>query len=178
MQSYLHLRQGRQSGRRPLWFNLPQSLPQHGAGDHRDSQSGRNSTLQSLQRNFLGSIAIMMWGVLPLLRLMAGEIPPLQLTSMSLLMASLVTYVLHRHFSRKQGKLVLSTRSHKYSDITSPIAGSLLGSEATLENPKFETRSTKVLYLLHATVSSAGNAFPLASCASHANGVTTKGSEM
>jgi drug/metabolite transporter (DMT)-like permease len=50
--------------------------------------------------NFLGSIAIMMWGVLPLLRLMAGEIPPLQLTSMSLLMASLVTYVLHRHFRK------------------------------------------------------------------------------
>ncbi|MGM0758784.1 MAG: DMT family transporter [Thermodesulfobacteriota bacterium] len=47
--------------------------------------------------NFLGSIAVLMWGALPLLRVMADDIPPLQLTCMSLFMASLVTWVLSGH---------------------------------------------------------------------------------
>ena len=50
-----------------------------------------------IKGNFLGSIAVLMWGVLPLLRLMAGEIPPLQLTAMSLCMASAVTFLVYGH---------------------------------------------------------------------------------
>jgi drug/metabolite transporter (DMT)-like permease len=45
--------------------------------------------------NLLGGIAVLMWGALPLLRLMAEEIPPLQLTTMSLFMAAVVTSGLH-----------------------------------------------------------------------------------
>ncbi len=56
--------------------------------------------------NFLGIIAVLMWGFLPLLRLMAGEIPPLQLTCMSLFLASLVTFLLN-------GYLKLSSRDRK-----------------------------------------------------------------
>ncbi|MFP4259439.1 MAG: DMT family transporter [Desulfovermiculus sp.] len=67
----------------------------------------RNETFKG---NFLGSIAILMWGVLPLLRLMAGEVPPLQLTTMSLFMASLVTYVLHRYL-RKPSRERIKTRA-------------------------------------------------------------------
>jgi len=60
--------------------------------------------------NFLGSIAVLMWGALPLLRLMAGEIPPLQLTCMSLFMASLVTCILAGHLKiSPQGQRVPRT---------------------------------------------------------------------
>jgi drug/metabolite transporter (DMT)-like permease len=70
--------------------------------------------------NFLGSIAVLMWGALPLLRLLAGEIPPLQLTSMSLFMACAVTFVLNGHpgkSSRNKGETRARPSDARWSSV-------------------------------------------------------------
>ena len=70
--------------------------------------------------NFLGTIAVLMWGVLPLLRLLAGDIPPLQLTCMSLFMACVVTFVLNGHPgkpSRNQGETRAQREDARWSSV-------------------------------------------------------------
>jgi len=52
-------------------------------------QTGHGIEISQLKGTLLGSMAVLMWGFLPLLRLMAGEVPPLQLTFMSLFTAAL-----------------------------------------------------------------------------------------
>jgi drug/metabolite transporter (DMT)-like permease len=54
---------------------------------------------------FLGFTAILMWGMLPLLRLYASALPPLQLAWISFFIAAAVTWLLHGFQGQKESLL-------------------------------------------------------------------------
>lgn len=72
---------------------------------------------------FLGISAILLWGTLPLLRLMAGEIPSLQLTFMALGTAALVTLLM----SGSKGSILTKWASSPESRSAYKATGFLLG---------------------------------------------------
>ena len=76
--------------------------------------------------NFLGFAAVFMWGLLPLLRLQAGEIPALQLAWMSFFTAAAAALFVHRRQSPKKGLL----QGVRVSGGAVSAAGFLLGAVA------------------------------------------------
>ena len=86
-------------------------------------QTGHGIEISQVKGTFLGSMAVLMWGFLPLLRLMAGDIPPLQLTFMSLFTASLSVLI----WGRTRRKIYKRSRQDHGQRDMFLAAGFLLG---------------------------------------------------
>ena len=86
-------------------------------------QTGHGIEISQIKGTFLGSMAILMWGFLPLLRLMAGDVPPLQLTFMSLFTAALAVLT----WGKSRRKIYSSARQAHGQRNAFLAAGFLLG---------------------------------------------------